>query len=72
MDFEIFFFSADGKINKTFAKRIGITSRLVNAYDFYSGVAKNHKRTSEVRASERVSDSSQRVNKNRKNEPTMK
>ena len=51
--FEIFFFSADGKIDKTFVKHIEITSRLVSAYDFYSRVVKNHKRTSKVRASER-------------------
>ena len=69
MDFEIFFFSADGKINKTFAKRIGITSRLVNAYDFYSGVAKNHKRTSEVRASELVILRNKRIKVVKTNQP---
>ena len=54
VDFEIFFLSADGKINKTFMRHIEITSRLVSAYDFYSRVVKNHERTSEVQASELV------------------
>ena len=59
------------RVRDTKKMYIEITSWLVSAYDFYSGVVKNRKRTNES-SSEQVCDSSQQVNKNRTSAPTMK